>query len=344
MTTHQQLSDLTPQQRWQRFRDERLPQLSRRQRWLLISATSISIVLFVVLALPFLLPLGGPEAVPVSQLSDRNGVFVTLKDVDLYYQHASASGEAVILIHGQAGSTLTWQDTLSALSAAGYDTYVLDLPGYGLSEKGLQLDFSHPHAADLVYAFMDAQNIAQAHLVGHAYGANIAAYVAQAHPQRVASLTLVAPTLITWEPPQVPESVLNLFFVERWIRVGVRLVSPAAVGEQLRSATKVDDVVDSQLIDDYARLMQTEDWAFTAIGVIRDSHLNQLPAPLETIMQPTLLIWGTEDGWAPPDAADGILNEINDAQLQQIPGVGHLPMHESVQEFNTILINFLDNE
>lgn len=334
----------SPQQRWQDFRAQHLPQLSKRQQRFAILGGIVLTILIVVMILPFLLPLAGPAEVSPQQLQDENGAFVTLNNTSIYFQQHPAPGDAVILIHGQAGSTLSWQHTLPALQQAGYGAYAIDLPGYGLSEKGLQLDFSHPAAADIVLEFMDERNINAAYLVGHAYGANIATFVAQNAPERVQGLVLVAPTLLTWQPPHVPEGVLNTFFVERWLRVGVRLVGPAAVGEQLRSATKIDEVVDAALIEDYARLMRTADWEYTAIGVIRDSHHNQLPAALKTIAQPTLLIWGTEDGWAPPDAANGILDAIPQSRLELLERVGHLPMHEAVSQFNTILIKFLDNE
>lgn len=333
----------TPQQRWQSFQNQYIPTLSSRQKWGLTIASIALIILFVVAVLPFILPLTGPDPISKAQVQDENGAYANLNGVEIYYQHLAADGDTVLLIHGQAGSTLTWETTMPALQSAGYNVYAIDLPGYGLSEKGLGIDFSHPFAADLLIAFMDTVQVQRAHIIAHAYGGNIAALITQKYPERVISLVLSAPTLITWSPPQVPASLLELFFIERWIRVSVRLVGPAAVGEQLRSATKVDDVVDQQLIDDYSRLMKTEDWDFTAIGVARDSHLNQLPLPLANIQQPTLLVWGTDDGWAPPDAATGILAEIPNSTLIEIPDIGHLPMHESPTEFNSILINFLDN-
>ena len=334
----------SPQARWQHFRDTRLPKLSRRQRWSLVGLAVFIMLLFCLIVLPFILPLAGPKAVTATTLADDNGHFVELLNTNIYYQHAPAEGETVILIHGQAGSTLSWQATMSALQNAGYNTYALDLPGYGLSEKGLQLDFSHEFAAALVLEFMQLHEIEQAHFVGHAYGSNVAVWVAMDAPQQVSSLVLVAPTLITWETPQVSESLLNTFFVKRWIRVGVRLVGPAAVEEQLRSATKIDDVVTPALVDDYSRLMQTADWDLTAIGVIRDSYRNTLPQALNVVEQPVLLLWGTEDGWAPPDAADGMLEKLPTATLHEFKGIGHLVMHEAAADFNAVLINFFDND
>lgn len=334
----------TPQQRWHQFREDYLPQLSRRQQWAYGSLAIMIIVIFVMLILPFLLPLAGDTVADNAQLADDNGNFLLVNGVRIYYQRINGAGEQIILIHGQAGSTLTWKSTMPALAAAGYDVLAFDLPGYGLSQKGYDLDFSHAFAVDLLISLMDALNIGQTHLVAHAFGGNIALFAAQENPDRIKSLSLVAPTFFDYSPPSVPETLLNTFFLERWWRISLRWILPEAVGEQLRSATKFDNVVDEGLIADYSRLMRTENWEYTALGVIRDNHRNGLPDSLENTRQPIALLWGTEDGWAAPDAADGMLEKFPNASLFSFEGAGHLPMHEVPEEFNAVLINFLDNQ
>ena len=333
---------LSPQQRWHQFRDNHVPQLSRRQKWRYAALSIIVLLIFIVMILPFLLPLSG-ETIDPQELIDANGDFMTLSNTSIYYQHIPTNGETVILVHGQAGSTKTWRSTLPALAEAGYNVYAIDLPGYGLSEKGLAVDFSHEFAAGLILDFMDAHDVEAAHLVAHAFGANIAVYVAQEAPERVLSLALAAPTFFDYPPPQVPESMLNTFFIKRWLQVSIRWILPVAVEEQLRSAVKFDEVVTDDLISDYSRLTQTEDWELTVIGVLRDSHRNQLPLGLEATDQRIMLFWGTEDGWATPDAAEGMLEKFPHAALTSFEGVGHMPMHEVAADFNDALINFLDN-
>ncbi len=337
-------NELTPQQRWQKFRDERLPTLTRRQQRFIIMATVAGFVVFTVTLLPFVLPLRGPQTHNPRTLADSDGDFVTIDNQQVYYQHRATPGDTVLLIHGQGGSTLTWRDTLSTLHDAEYNVYAIDLPGAGLSDKGLDIDYSHPAIADLIIHFMDAQDIEHAHVVAHAFSGNIAIMVAQLHPERVDSLSLVAPTIITWSPPQIPPSVLNLPFVERWTRVLTQFVVPDSVGELLRSATKIDEVVTDDLIKDYSRVLYTEGWDFTAIGMARDSHLNALPQPLSTLQTPVLLLWGTDDGWAPPEQANELVDQLPEVHRVDFEGVGHLPMHEVPDNFNAALINFLNNE
>ncbi len=343
MNSTMPLSKPSPQERWQAFSQTRLPKLTRRQRWGGAAGGFTTILLFIILALPYLLPLTGPEAVDPRQLADPNGAFVEINDWQLYFVHLAGDGETVLLLHGQGGSTLTWRETMPALQDAGYNVYALDLPGMGLSEKGLELDYSHPAIAEIVIAFMDSQSIEQADLVAHAFSGNIATQLTLSHPDRVNKLILVAPTLFYSPTAEVPPFLFDLGFLKRWSRVMLQLVLPEAVGEQLRSATKKDEVVTDQLIDDYSRILHTQDWDLSILGMLRDSSHNMLSGPIQNIRVPVLLLWGSGDGWATPNAADGMLRDFPDARLVKFEGVGHLPMHEVPADFNAALIQFLDN-
>jgi pimeloyl-ACP methyl ester carboxylesterase len=71
------------------------------------------------------------------------------------------------------------------------EVYALDLPGHGESSKQLERGDVREFA-EIVAAFMAAVQIPKAHLIGHSLGGAIAATTAISHPERVASLTLIA--------------------------------------------------------------------------------------------------------------------------------------------------------
>ncbi|TXJ06419.1 MAG: alpha/beta hydrolase [Aeromicrobium sp.] len=103
------------------------------------------------------------------------------------------NGEVVLFVHGNVSSSLFWQHSMKSLPA-GYRALAPDLRGFGDSQtapvdatRGLG-DF-----ADDVLALMDALEISKAHLVGWSMGGGIVSRILLDHPERVASLTLVAP-------------------------------------------------------------------------------------------------------------------------------------------------------
>lgn len=336
------MDKITPQQRWQNYQQQ-LPQLTRRQKWLSLSGVIIFIVLFVVFILPYLLPLAGPKAQDPHKLVDPDGTFVEIDNTTLYYKHLAGNGATVLLIHGQAGSTQTWRETMPTLHSAGFDVYALDFPGLGLSAKGLDQDYSYPRQSELLQLFMTEMGISEAYLVAHAFGSNPAIMVAQNEPASVLGLVLIAPTIFTDEAPAVPAFVFDLGFARRWLQVALHFVVHEAVGEQLRSATKVDEVVTDELIADYARVLSTPDWDLAVWGMLRDSHQNHITEPLEDITVPVGLFWGSEDGWATPDNALWMLDTFPHSCFISFPDIGHLPMHEVPQEFSDALILFLQS-
>ena len=108
-----------------------------------------------------------------------------------------ADGPLVLLLHGFPESRHSWRAALPALAAAGYRAVAPDQRGYSPGAR--------PDPADLSnYAFdklvNDAIEIAAAagyegkrfHLVGHDWGGQVSWGVADAHPERLASLTILS--------------------------------------------------------------------------------------------------------------------------------------------------------
>lgn len=336
------MDKITPQQRWQKYKQQ-LPSLTRRQKWLLMGGSITLVLVFVIFILPYLLPLGGPKPQDPQKLADENGAFITIDDTTLYYKHLLGDGANIILIHGQAGSTQTWRETIPALNEAGYNVYALDFPGLGLSAKGLDQDYSYPRQAELLQLFMDEMGMEETYLVAHAFGSNPAVMLAQNEPDKIKGLALVAPTLFTDETPEIPAFLFDLAFARRWMQVALHFVVHEAVGEQLRSATKKDEVVTDDLIEDYARVLSTPDWDLAVWGMLRDSQQNTISKPLADIQVPIVLLWGSEDGWATPDNALWMIDTFPNSCLVSFPEIGHLPMHEVPAEFTQQLILFLQS-
>src|SRR2546422_2589775 len=62
--------------------------------------------------------------------------FTTIGGVRIHYQEAGdESAPPLVLIHGFISSTLIWSQVFLPLAAAGFHVIVLDLPGYGYSDK-----------------------------------------------------------------------------------------------------------------------------------------------------------------------------------------------------------------
>jgi pimeloyl-ACP methyl ester carboxylesterase len=111
-------------------------------------------------------------------------------DLDLAYGVAG-EGPPVLCIHGFASSgKVNWVDTgwVETLTEAGYTAITFDNRGHGLSAKPHDPEFYHPGAmAEDAVALLDHLGIGQAAVLGYSMGARIAAFMAFAHPERVAA-------------------------------------------------------------------------------------------------------------------------------------------------------------
>ncbi|HEX3052614.1 MAG TPA: alpha/beta hydrolase [Aggregatilineaceae bacterium] len=312
--------------------------------WGMRLAILFVLLLFVIVVLPYLLPLGGLQIVDPMLLMDANGAFVKLAGEDIYYIHEAGNGPTVLLIHGLGGSTVSWQDTIPALAAAGYDVYAVDLAGFGLSSKGLDRDYSHHAQAVRVIALMDTLHIEKATIVGHSMGGNVAAYLALAYPERVDRLVLVDAAILTSNGLAVPDFLIDLPFIQRWGQFGLRRIFASRAGDLIRDAAYDDAAISQDLINAYSRVFRTPDWDTGLLGIARDGDQNVLPSSVSNIQAITLILWGAEDTWVPPGDALRLEELIPNAQCVEIAGAGHLPMHEKPDQFNTALVDFLDAE
>ena len=114
--------------------------------------------------------------------------------------HAYAAGAAtraddlpIVLVHGWVISGRYMLPTMRRL-ATDFAVYAPDLPGHGRSDTPPRV-LDVPGYADALVAWMDAMGLPRALLVGNSLGAQVAARVAAAHPDRVAGLVLVGPTV-----------------------------------------------------------------------------------------------------------------------------------------------------
>src|SRR5262249_25065128 len=107
-------------------------------------------------------------------------------------QRPSADAEPVLLIHGFASSHMVnWVSPgwIKTLNDAGYRTVAFDNRGHGASTKSYDpADYTPQKLAGDASALADHLEISRAHVMGYSMGARIAAFLALAEPQQVATL------------------------------------------------------------------------------------------------------------------------------------------------------------
>lgn len=141
----------------------------------------------------------------VGYWASRNAVRVDLPRSDLPLvpdwkrQFVMVSGNTdderppMVLLHGTPGSAAGFVELASDLAASGRRVVWFDLPGFASqSNFDAYTDFSAKAYADVTFAILDELNIDRAHIVGWSNGGAVALLMANEHPERIASITMLA--------------------------------------------------------------------------------------------------------------------------------------------------------
>ncbi|MFC5585945.1 alpha/beta fold hydrolase [Nitratireductor kimnyeongensis] len=103
-------------------------------------------------------------------------------------------GDPILLIHGFASTHyVNWvaPGWVKTLRDAGFRVIALDNRGHGRSSKSHDgSDYTPQKMASDAAALLDHLDIAKAHVMGYSMGARISAFLALAHPEKVATLIL----------------------------------------------------------------------------------------------------------------------------------------------------------
>jgi pimeloyl-ACP methyl ester carboxylesterase len=119
-------------------------------------------------------------------------MIVNANGIDLYVE-VHGDGVPVLLLHGWPDSSAVWRNQVPVLAAHGFQVITPDLRGFGESARpeGKEHYRLRNSVAD-VAAILDACGVADAHVVGHDFGAAVAWLTAMYRPDRVRTLTALS--------------------------------------------------------------------------------------------------------------------------------------------------------
>ena len=244
-----------------------------------------------------------------------------------------AGGPLVLLLHGFPESRNSWREALPVLDAAGYRCVAPDQRGYSPGARPDPADLSN-YVFDKLVA--DALEIAAAagydgkrfHLVGHDWGGQVSWGVANAHPERLASLCVLSRphplsfrrALANPNGEQKHRSRHHSRFLEP--ETGPLLVEDNA--RRLREGLFGQDV-SKAAIEDHVAVLGNRPAIEAALAWYRANK--GLSGDFGPIKVPTLYIWGDADATVGPDAANGTGEFVTAAYAMEVlPGVGHFVM------------------
>lgn len=245
----------------------------------------------------------------------------------------AGKGEPIIFLHGISGHLEAFVRTVPAHVAVGFEVHLIDMLGHGFTGKP-DIDYTVDQLAQHVVGYMDAHQMASAHLTGLSLGGWVVGWMLIHHPQRIRRATMVlaagSPALGS---PEIAKLIVgsttaavmsdDLAYTRKRLEqvihnhdlvtdelVGVRY----AVYHQSEFRARLDRVLASARADLYQRFMLQAD-------------------ALRAVDREVLLAWSEEDAYSDVMGAKYFVDNLPRNKLVVFRDAGHWPPYERPEDF-----------
>jgi pimeloyl-ACP methyl ester carboxylesterase len=267
--------------------------------------------------------------------SPANLLFLTLlagslsaASVDGIKIHSSTAGKGpktVILVHGWTCDETTWNSQVPELSRE-YRVITLDLPGHGqtASPKDEKLSMElFAHAVEAVRKDSKADRVV---VVGHSMGTPVIIEYARLYPQHTVAMVFVDGGVTKPSGSRMPDPA--------------QMAGPDGLKAReamIRSMFSGSTTPDMQKQILRMMLAAPESTAVGAMQATFDpSHWKG-----DVFTEPVLGLYADHSGAGNPEY---MKTHFPNMDYEEIPGTGHFLMMEKPEEFNRLLIAFLDQQ
>lgn len=277
-------------------------------------------------------------------------IWAELADLDLTLGHVDAGGvptrslrtgagtEHVVFLHGTSGHLEAFNRNLRAHGEQ-YRCHAIDMLGHGYTGKP-DFPYEIPRYRDHLLAYLDAQGIERAHIVGESLGGWVGARTAIDNPDRIASLQLLC----------AGGTVANPEVMER-IRTSTRRAVETDDIELTRSRMRLlmADPADAteELVEVRHAIYHRPDFVANIDNLLclqdLETRLRNVltPEALGQITVPTLVVWGRNNPFGDVPEAAAMHDAIAGSELVLLDDCGHWPQHEKAEVYNELSLAFL---
>jgi pimeloyl-ACP methyl ester carboxylesterase len=254
----------------------------------------------------------------------------------------AGSGPPVLALHGLGGTKGSFLPTVAAL-AGEFRVIAADLPGFGDSDKPLRAAYDPGYFASAVVDLLDALEIDGPHLIGNSLGGRVALEVGLRHPDRVARLVLLAPSM-AWRRDRPWAPLLRLVRPE----LGLIQFAPRPVVERIvhRLIPGADDGWTAAGVDEFLRAFLTPAGRAAFYAAARQIYLEEPHGAqgfwtrLQALQPDALFVWGRRDRLVPIGFARHVADALPQARHLELD-CGHVPQVERPRKTHAAVGAFL---
>jgi haloalkane dehalogenase len=254
---------------------------------------------------------------------------------------AASNRVPVVLLHGLPATGYSWRGVMLALEERGFGAIAPDWIGFGSSAKPDRRTFAYtPDAyATALETFLNTLGIDRCSLIVQGFIGSVGLQYALRHPDQIERLVILnAPVTsrakLPWKMQQLGLPLAGEMFTQ----------DPLLVDRTLEGGGGY--VVKDEDLDVYRRpFLKSSDAGRALFAAVQNLRLSQSTAEIEQGFQawtkPVLVGWGMRDRWLPLSLAEAFVQTTPEAELIQLPDVGHYPQIDWFDKVNEAILPFL---
>ena len=265
------------------------------------------------------------------------GKYVEAGSVRLHYLEFGA-GPTVVFLHGSGPGNSSWANfsgNYEAFVDAGYRVILPDMVGFGYSDKPIdQGDYTLQFFCGTLFEALKSIGVAKCSFVGNSLGGGVAIQLALDHPTLVDKLILMGPGCLSEQ-----SSYFSMPGIARMMAAAGTGINKDNLVEVLRSFVVNPNFITPELVSMRWAIAETQ-----PKEVLTTMKTPTLGARMKELTCPIFTFWGADDAFMPPEGKEFCLRANPNSCLLEINACGHWVMIEESRLFNSLSVDFLNNE
>jgi pimeloyl-ACP methyl ester carboxylesterase len=269
-----------------------------------------------------------------------------------YARATHSSRTPLILLHGFGASIEHWRHNLPVLSQQ-HTVYALDLLGFGASRKA-KVDYTVPLWVEQVHDFWQTFIRRPVVLVGNSIGSLVCLTLAATYPEMVEGIVMLSLPDVSLRQEMIPPMVQSLVTTIENLVASPPLLKnlfkllrrPPIIRCWATIAYANKTVITEELLEILSAPAYDEGAEQTFCTLFRAVRQPEFAPPAKEVLPklniPILLIWGRQDRMVLPSLAPRFVELNPNIKLVEIERAGHCPHDECPEQFNRILLDWLE--
>lgn len=280
------------------------------------------------------------------------GKLIKVKQHNLFVVGAGAKElPCLVILHGYPSCSYDFKEVMPILSKY-FRVIVHDHLGFGFSDKPLDYSYSLMEQADYALALWEQLGIHEAHLLAHDYGTSVATEIIARRAESQLKLNLKSLTLTNGS---VHIELADLRLIQYALKhkflgpIVAKFGNAFIFKQQMRRLWYDKSTIKSGELEELWKMSSSGNGRKVLPKITqylneRYQYWDRWIGALKTLDLPTNIVWAQDDPVSVAAIGEQLYNEIPNANINRIRGVGHYPMLEAPKLWTAAVLNYIQTD